>query len=460
MKTRFIAFSVFTAVGICFFASQSRADEQCQRNEITQPLAEPSAGNKVTLSLGEEPTASGELMISEEIVETDELVDQTDANASDFQEIGKGPSDESDEIVRIVETVESEGTVDADTIADDELLEGHEVPIEVTEEETVDDNVQVLEDTAADDSEVTEEETAEFATDEGDVEVEEVMDVLIEEATSVDETVEPTEVVEVAVSVEASEPATAEATNEDSAEIVEAEETTDVEMTEESSEELIGDADWYEGFDDWFYEDEYGAEASIDAGTTVDETVDAIETVIEEAVGEETTDVEMANKTSDELIEQVVEEELTVDEAVEAAEANEDGASPIATETLEQEAVEEVQYIIAGPNRVTDDNIEEKVSEDVENDANENLETDATDGVLEDEETLEVSASLIEEADLQEAESESTNAGDMNESEVGTVRTIELGGCTIIIQSERQVYDYELLDMLMEAVYQLEFEMD
>jgi hypothetical protein len=35
-----------------------------------------------------------------------------------------------------------------------------------------------------------------------------------------------------------------------------------------------------------------------------------------------------------------------------------------------------------------------------------------------------------------------------------------LGGCTIIIKSERQVYDYELLDMLMEAVYQLEAEMD
>ena len=59
MKTRFIAFSVFTAVGICFSASQSRADEPCQPNEITQPLAEPSAGNKVTVDLAEEPTASG-----------------------------------------------------------------------------------------------------------------------------------------------------------------------------------------------------------------------------------------------------------------------------------------------------------------------------------------------------------------------------------------------------------------
>ncbi len=522
MKTRFIAFSVFTAVGICFSASQSRADEPYQPNEITQSLAEPSAGNKVTADPGEELTASEELMISEEIVEIDELVDQTDANESGFQEIGEGPSDDSDEIVRIVETVESEGTVDADTMADDELLEWYEVPIEVTEEEDVDANVQVLEDAAADDSEVMEEEIAEFVTDEelseelgwaegfdeswgesaaaelieeatigeetveptevveaednidvvdlaideGGVETVELMEELIEEVTSVDETVEPTEVVEIADSVEANEPATEEeATNEDSAEIVEAEETTDVEVTEESSEELIGDAEWSEGYDDWFYEDEYGAEASIDEGTTVDETVDAIEPVIEETVGEETTDVEMTDKTSDELIEQAYEEELTVEEAVEAAEANEDRASPIATETLEeegfeQEAVEHVQYIIAGPSRVTEDNIEEKGSEDVDDDSNENLETDAADGVLEDEEMLEVPAPLSEEAELEEAESKSTNAEDMNESEAGTVRTIELGGCTIIIKSERQVCDYELLDMLMEAVYQLEAEMD
>ena len=60
MKTRFIAFSVFTAVGICFSASQSRADEPHQPNEITQPLAEPSAGNKVMEELIEEVTSVDE----------------------------------------------------------------------------------------------------------------------------------------------------------------------------------------------------------------------------------------------------------------------------------------------------------------------------------------------------------------------------------------------------------------
>ena len=215
MKTTILAFSLVAAVGIYFPASQLMATEPGQPVETTQLLDEPSAGNEVALEqdadLTEGLTVSEEQMIREEAVAMDELIDQAIANESGFQEIGEGLGDEYEQSVLVDEVDESESTVVAEEEAADELLESYELPNEETESVDVDDDVQDTEDAAAEDAEATDKEVTEFVTDEelseeahwdegfndwyyeDEVAAEESID----DATTVAETVEPTEAVEV-----------------------------------------------------------------------------------------------------------------------------------------------------------------------------------------------------------------------------------------------------------------------
>ena len=513
MNTRFVTFSLATAVGICFTASQLKANEPAQPDEVTQSIGEPPTGDEVAVeqdaNLIEGVAVSEGWMICEgwmayeEAIATDDVIEQTVANEVGPQDINEGLGEGSGEIVCVDEFVESDDIAVAEEMAADELLESDEVLSEETEIDYVDDDVQTFEELAARDSETSEEEFADvigYVDLLNEFECVEGFDGWIVERSNGESD-------DVEVATEESTEASSEQLNAEETTVEEMVETIDaVEVAEVvADEELIENFAQTEDFGEWFDAWESTAEELLEEETTVEETVETAEAVevednvevvepaIEEAISDDTADnleteeladaevteeiataerlaeeVELSSEEFyegdvaieepiEELIEQAIEEETTVEETVEATDTDEDDTSLVAVETseehfLEQESVEDVQDVIAEPSGISEYNIEEQVSEDVTN--------DATDEVVENEETLEVVEPLIEEVELQETVIESTRADDVAESEVGIVRTFELGGCKITIQSERPMDDFELLDMLWEAIYQLEGEMD
>ncbi|MDP7304007.1 MAG: hypothetical protein QGG09_12960, partial [Pirellulaceae bacterium] len=289
MKTTILAFSLVAAVGIYFPASQLMATEPGQPVETTQLLDEPSAGNEVALEqdadLTEGLTVSEEQMIREEAVAMDELIDQAIANESGFQEIGEGLGDEYEQSVLVDEVDESESTVVAEEEAADELLESYELPNEETESVDVDDDVQDTEDAAAEDAEATDKEVTEFVTDEelseeahwdegfndwyyeDEVAAEESID----DATTVAETVEPTEAVEVEDNIDFVDSAIEETIGDETVYIVETEEPEATEATEEITidEELAVEAKMGEHSSEESDEGEVATEDSIEEAAIV-----------------------------------------------------------------------------------------------------------------------------------------------------------------------------------------------
>jgi hypothetical protein len=398
MNTRSIAFSLAAAVGICFAASQLKANAPVQPEAVTQDVG----GALASDHCGVERTDLEAWMICEgwmpyeEAIAVDEVIEQNVAEETEPQDTDTTLADASDEIVCADEAVESDGSSITEETANDELLESDEAVTEETEQVDVE-AVQVFD---AEVAETTEETLGETVTDKDVIQkfkcVEGFDGWIVERDCKAeglteekDEPLESEAVVgEETVQVDA----------DDAVQIFEEAATDESETTEEeifANEELTDGSIWIAIFDADFDEGAFAADESTQEETIVEETV----------------------------------------------EATDDISSPVAVETLdeesfEQEAVEEVQDAI---------------------DAYEDL---TTDGVVDNEETLEVVEPLIEEAELPETASESTAGDDVNESETGTVRTIELGGCKVTIQSDRQMDDFELLDMLWEAVDQLEAEMD
>jgi hypothetical protein len=74
--------------------------------------------------------------------------------------------------------------------------------------------------------------------------------------------------------------------------------------------------------------------------------------------------------------------------------------------------------------------------------------------------TVEVADEVIEAAEVEEPATESTPTETQDSTEPTTVRTIQLDGCTVTIQSAEHLDDSQLLNALWNAVNQLEIEMD
>lgn len=491
MNTRSIAF-LLTVVGICIGTSQLQADEPAQSDQVTQDVCEPVAGDEC----GADRTDLEAWMICEEwmayeaAIAIDEVIEPAVANENELQEVDGPLADESDGIVCADEAVESDGIPVAEETAD-EFLQSEAVVSEETVQVDVE-AVLVFEEAVTEVAETTEETFAETIKDRDLIQefkcVEGFDGWIVErdfEAEGLteekDESLESEAVVgEETVQVDA----------DDAVQIFEEAATDESETTEEeifANEELTGGSSSIAVFDANCDDVGFAADESSQEETTVEETVEAIESAevegnveniglaVEEAISNDTAgNVETEEREGSSLEsaepdlarEQAVEEGTTTEEAVDATDTDEDVASPVVVETLDeesslQEAIEEPQDAAVEPSTANEgDNVEEQVSENADIDADEVATIDATDSVVEIDETLEVAEPQVEELELQESANESTTADDINESDTVIVRTIELGGCKIIIQSARQMDEFELLNMLWEAVDQLEAEMD
>ena len=359
--------------------------------------------------------------------------------------------------------VERDFEAEGRTKVKDESLESGAVVGEETVQ--VDDAVQTIEETATDESETTEVEifaneestggSIWIATFDGDFDEDGfAADELTQEETTVEETIEAIESAEVEGNVEIAESAVEEAVLGNATDNVDAKESVVAQICEvvAINGELTLDAELIS-------EESVQPEASaaapieesvelrIDEESTVEELVEVADAIevdrdleILETATEESTAVEAAEVLETEeafdTVAPAIEEEAVVEESTVATY---EIASPVAVETFDEESFEqeEVQDGIAA-------------YEDV-----------ATDGVVDSEETLEVAQQLIEVVEPQEPEeSESVATDNVNEPEVGTVRTFELGGCKITITSERRMDDFEVLNRLWETVDHLEAELD
>jgi hypothetical protein len=219
--------------------------------------------------------------------------------------------------------------------------------------------------------------------------------------------------------------------------------------------DLLNDFERVEGFDGWIVEHSNGETEDVataesteelhdeelnDEETVVEETVEGIDTVEVVADQELIEDFEQADEFyewfyEDELAnEELIEEETTIEEIAETAD------------------VDELEVVVP--------TIEEATSDYLPSDIETEEAVEVTESSLVIEETLEGAESLVEDEELQEAVTESRVAAAIAEPIAGTVRTFELGDCKVTIQSDRQMDDFELLDMLWEAVDRLESEMD
>lgn len=473
MNTRLIA-SLLTVVGICTGTSHLKADES-RSGQDTQVVCEPGAGDECRLDRTDVEAwmICTEWMAYVAAIAIDEVIEPTVANESEPEEADETLAETIKDKVLIQEfqcvegfdgwIVERDFEAEGLTEEKDESLESGPVVGEETVQVDADDAV---EEATTDESETTEEEIVaneeltggsiwiavfDANFDEGGL----AADESTQEETTVEETIEAIESAEVESNVEVADAAVEEAILGNATDNVETEDSVVAQTAEEiaingdlalnaepSSEESTDiEASAEEPTEE-------SSEQKIDEAITVEESVDAAEMAIDEA-----TAVEEYVETTEALeVENAVDVVETTIEEVTIIEETANGASSVAvealeTESFEQEAIEAAQAV----------DIEEQVSEEVGIAVKEDVTTDSVAQIYE---TLEVAEPPVEALKLQDTAIESTTVDEVNEPEVRTVRTIEVGDCKITIQSERQMDEFELLNMLWEAVDQLEAEMD
>ncbi|MBI2477285.1 MAG: hypothetical protein HYV60_01130 [Planctomycetia bacterium] len=193
--------------------------------------------------------------------------------------------------------------------------------------------------------------------------------------------------------------------------------------------------------------------------TVVDEVIcDAVE----EAVSDEKPALAETNESD--VVEEVVPceaDDMTYDEAF-------DAWTDAWVEYWAGESLDELGSISQAP---CDNEADLEVSNDVPVEADPNEITDEC-YILEDcadeeaieeldaETALEVADEVIETAEVQEPAAACMPVETLDVAEPATVRTIQLDGCTVTIQSNEQMDDFQLLNALWNAVNQLEIEMD
>jgi len=226
--------------------------------------------------------------------------------------------------------------------------------------------------------------------------------------------------------------------------------------------EVAEDFECVEGFEGWIVERDTAAEVLIQEETLALETaedlaneasVQIIEPVSEAASVNDIADaIEVAGDSDPDLTEDFVAEDLVAE-----PESVCDEADIFTDEIIEEEfdgtgsesdEGETIQQLI--------EELTELIDEEAVPEADKIAEAD--DVVVENAVSVEVAQPLAQEAGLPESESAAIN--EVEEPQAGTVRTIELGDCKVIIQSDRQIDDYELLEMLWQAASQLEVAMD
>ena len=350
----------------------------------------------------------------------------------------------------------------------DNSLESDAVVGEETVQVAVADAVQTFEEAATDESETPEVENfvnedltggsiwiavfdANF--DEGGF----AADEFTQEETIVEETLEVIESAEVEGNVEIAESAVEEAVLDNATNNVEAEEsavaqisekvaingdlTLDTEHISEVSVDLEASAaELTEESPEQKIEEEFTVEEAINVAEAieVDRDVEILETATEIATAVETAEV-LETENALDAVAPTIEEEAVVEESTVVTD---EIASLVAVEAFDDERIEQIAV--------------EDVSSPIAT-----YEDLATDGVVDDEETLVAGEQLIEVIEPQELEeSESVTTDNVNEPEAGTVRTFEFNGCKITITSERRMDDFELLNMLWDTVDQLEAELD
>ncbi|MBP87339.1 MAG: hypothetical protein CMJ64_11555 [Planctomycetaceae bacterium] len=422
MNKRLIAFSLTTAVGICFATSRLTADELS--TEACVFCGDAGCAEEVIevqpTELTDELAVTEECQFCKEAGCFDTVIDETVASEGE-------PEDHSGEVdasVCIDETCESEriavaegaGTSDFEAVedaADDDAQTSEEAVVEAdtgTEQESLG---VVLDEDVVDEFECVE--GFEGWIVEREVEAEE----LTQQDTPVAET---TEILEDEASVETVEPAGEEASINDTAGDIEVAESSDVDVTEDLvAEDAVPEPESISDKADIVSEViEHSDSVEVDSNTEVAETAIADDVATEVA-------------TESDLPDHIVADEYI-------GEVDGTGSETDQGDTT-QELIEELIQLID----------EEAVPEADEI-------ADRHDAVAENDGSVEIAQPLAEEAAL--PESESPVIHEVEESESGTVRTIELGDCKVIIESERQIDDFELLETLWQAVNQLEVEMD
>jgi hypothetical protein len=229
-----------------------------------------------------------------------------------------------------------------------------------------------------------------------------------------------------------------------------------------ADEDVVEAFECVEGFEGRIVERETAAEVLIQEEALALETaedlaneasVEIVEPVSEEAsVNDIADDIEVAGASDPDLTEGFVAEDLVAE-----PESIRDEADIFTDESIgeefdgtgsESDEDETTQQLI--------EELTELIDEEAVPEADKIAEAD--DVVVENAASVEVAQPLAQEAGLPESESAAIN--EVEEPQAGTVRTIELGDCKVIIQSDRQIDDYELLEMLWQAASQLEVEMD
>lgn len=264
-----------------------------------------------------------------------------------------------------------------------------------------------------------------------------------------------------------------------------------------TSDTLVEDAEWGREYSKWFEGDESAwealteeasdAENLVESSETaeVEDSVEALEAWSEDASGEElVADVEAETTADVEASEEIASEEIATEEelaaaapvvessdavvesgdaVVESSDADSDVAEFATDEVLDaliEQWNKEVTALVE-PSEAIEANVEERVAENY--DADETLETDATEAEgAETEAASDVTEPSSEAAELPWTDEESIPADNTDGAKAVAVRTLELPGCklTVASDSECEIDDLQMLNLLWAAIHQLEAEMD
>ncbi|MDP6555924.1 MAG: hypothetical protein QGG71_14740 [Pirellulaceae bacterium] len=416
MKMRYLCLPLAVAISTCLPALQLRAMDVAGMDEVLEVVSEPAAvvGSQTeqAVEAHEELAASDEtLEVAEEMMANEsgsaEIEDTTDDQATETAPVaGPFPSI----MIAVFEDVDDAPSLEADDTPiqefDDvvEATNGHEVDLEaLSDEQTEADQSEMVDESKAIedciDEEMYYESYSDWATDEYvDGDTEDTLEVAEEEM--------------------------------DAEEAVENVEAIDDYIDEEMD---------YESYSDWAT-DEYVDGDTEDTLEVMEEEMDSEEAVeyveaVEDSINEEMDYESYLDWTSDEYVDDDTEDTLDVaEEEMDTAEAEENVEANV--EANEDSSDEEMDY---------ESYLDWATDEYVDGDT---------------EDTLDVAEEEIDAAEAEENVGESTPDETPDDAEPITVRTIELDGCTVTIQSDNQMDDYQLLDALWDAVYQFESQMD
>jgi len=206
----------------------------------------------------------------------------------------------------------------------------------------------------------------------------------------------------------------------------------------DADDDSVDAFDCVEGFDGWIVERQFEVQELSQEETPVAETVEFSDAVAAED-----------NVGIDETV-------VSADLAEEVPTAAETENEPTEYVAAEDRCAEEIDALSREPHdvEVTLEEFIEEVSQQF-TDEEPVLETTEAGDARHEETPI-----LVESCEDDYFEQELSAVDQVNESDAVTVRTIDLGDCKVTVESERQIDDYELLEMLWQAAHQLEVEMD